>query len=68
MNNPSQLQRIRAAEKAADEFIKQAQHLREQASTADDDLRAELLQIADQMEENATLMKNGLRGMRRETQ
>jgi len=62
------MERITAAENAADELIREAQKLREEALTAESDLRDELLQIASGMEENAKLLKEGLIGMRRELQ
>ena len=64
----SKLERIKAAEMAADLLIEEVQKLREEALTAEGDLRDELLQIASGMEENAKLMKEGLLGMRREMQ
>jgi hypothetical protein len=64
----SKIEKIKAAEVAADQLIKEAQQLREQASTVNGELRDELLRIADGMEQNARLMKEGLVGMRGDIQ
>jgi vacuolar-type H+-ATPase subunit H len=64
----SKIEKIKAAESAADGLLEQAKELRKEALTADKELRDELLQIAEGMEQNARLMKEGLRGMREEIQ
>jgi vacuolar-type H+-ATPase subunit H len=62
------IEKIKAAESAADGLLEQAKELRKEALLADKELRDELLQIADGMEQNAKLMREGLKGMREEIQ
>lgn len=63
----SNLEKIKAAEAAADQLIARAEQLREHASTTQGTLRDQLLRIADGLEKNARLMKEGLEGLREDT-